>query len=103
MIVTDCGFYPGTEITDEQRIDYLSGIDNAVEGNTEQLAYLISTGWLALSEIFRTRNYERNLYFLTSREVMSVDINKQKPRMGCATATKRPTLPIDFQSKSRTT
>ena len=56
-ILTDCGFYPGTEITGDQRAAYLEAIDKAAEGDIDQLENLIYSGWLALRQQFRAGTY----------------------------------------------
>lgn len=56
-VLTDSGFYPGSEITDEQRTDYLDGIDKAADGHVDQLENIIYKGWLILNKRLRAGKY----------------------------------------------
>lgn len=53
-ILTDCGFYPGTEISAADHDRYMDGISKSVLGGyPEQLGNLILGGWLAQRQLYK--------------------------------------------------
>ena len=53
-LLTDCGFYPGTEIGQVDHDRYMEGISKAmIDAHPEQLADLILAGWVALRQAYR--------------------------------------------------
>jgi fido (protein-threonine AMPylation protein) len=56
-IMTDSGFYPGTEFVEDQHVEYLDGIDKTIAEHPEQLTHLIANGWITLREKYQAGKY----------------------------------------------
>jgi len=56
-LLIDCGFKPGTIVYEEQRAEYMRGIEKAIAGDADQLATILLRGWLEEDERYRSGAY----------------------------------------------